>query len=57
MVGFVMNGCRKRKTRTKIVLPFVNGYFYHTICYYGDLNIAVDKNIDWKPRKPNKEPY
>ena len=22
----------------------------------GDFNIAVDKNIDWKPQNPNKEP-
>ena len=49
MAGFVMNWCRKRKTRTKTVLSFVNGYFHLTMWYKGGggvFNIAVDKNID-----------
>ena len=49
-----MNGCRKGKTRTKIILPFINGLLHHTMWYLGDFDMAVDKNVDLKPPKPRK---
>ena len=56
MVGYVMNGCRKRKTRTKIVLPFVNGQFHHIMWFKGDFNIAVEKSRLGTPKPKIKNP-
>ena len=57
MVGFVMTESWKRKHRTKTVLPLVNGYFHHAMWFSRSFNLAIDKNIDWKPQNSNKEPY
>ena len=50
-------GVEKGNVALKLFYLSLKGNFTTQCNIGGGLDIAVDKNIDWNPKNPNKEPY